>query len=259
MASKQNSKLVLALIVFILVGVGIYVYSDAIRDFRFGELLGIRQTSMAKDVYYCPMHPDYKSEKPGDCPICNMSLVKLEQKAQAAEKPVFYCPMHPDYKSEKPGDCPICNMSLVKLEQKAQPQAGGNGAIQITPQKQQLIGVQYGAVLHQQLSKAIRTVGRVTYDETKIARIQTKIDGWIEKVYVDFTGKLVKKGQPLISIYSPELVSTQQEYLIAKKAKDTLGKSSFKEISSHALSLYESTRERLRPDRSGYRAIAGGL
>jgi RND family efflux transporter MFP subunit len=101
-------------------------------------------------------------------------------------------------------------------------------------------------VRYQPLSKTIRAVGRVAYDETKIARIHTKIEGWIEKVYVDFTGQLVKKNQPLIGLYSPELVSTQQEFLIASKAKDYLGDNPFKEISTNALSLYESTKERLR-------------
>jgi membrane fusion protein, copper/silver efflux system len=87
----------------------------------------------------------------------------------------------------------------------------------------------------------------VSYDETRIAHIHTRISGWIDKLYVDYTGMLVKKGQPLLTLYSPELVSTQQELLIARKAKDALGTSSFTTgVGSNAFSLYESTRERLR-------------
>jgi RND family efflux transporter MFP subunit len=108
-----------------------------------------------------------------------------------------------------------------------------------------MIGVTYGEVTSEPVVHTIRTVGKVTYDETKIARIHTKIDGWIEKVAVDFTGKLVKRGDPLISIYSPELVATQQEYLLALKAKEVLGGSRYQEIASSSNSLFEASKKRL--------------
>ncbi|HEY4579683.1 MAG TPA: efflux RND transporter periplasmic adaptor subunit, partial [Candidatus Acidoferrales bacterium] len=120
------------------------------------------------------------------------------------------------------------------------------GTVRISARKLQLIGVQYGEVRAESVVKTVRTVGRLSYDETKIARIHPKIEGWIEQVYVDFTGKLVEKGQPLLSLYSPELVSTQQEFLIAKKAKDYLAHSSIPGIPSNGVSLYEASRERLR-------------
>jgi RND family efflux transporter MFP subunit len=119
-------------------------------------------------------------------------------------------------------------------------------AFQVSPRKLQLIGVQYGEVGYQPISKTIRTVGRVTYDETKIARIHTKIEGWLEQVFVDFTGKLVEKNQPLVSVYSPELLATQQEFLIAKKAKEYLANSPVEDAAANSLSLYESARDRLR-------------
>ena len=166
------------------------------------------------------------------------------------EKKILYWqdPMHPAYTSDKPGKAPDCGMDLVPVyadeglpEENLPP-----GTVKISPQKQQLIGVQYGEVLYQPLSKTIRAVGKVAYDETKIARIHTKIEGWIERVYVDFIGKLVRKNHPLISIYSPELVSTQQELLLARRAKDYLGDNPIRDISSNAFSLYEATRDRLR-------------
>ena len=118
-------------------------------------------------------------------------------------------------------------------------------AFKIGPEKQQLIGVQYGAVEYQTLSKSLRAVGKVAFDETKITRINPKIEGWIEKVYVDFTGKLVQKGQPLLSIYSPDLVQTQQEYLLAIKGKKELGESPFGEAVNFSESLVQSARRRL--------------
>jgi len=155
--------------------------------------------------------------------------------------------MNPSHRSNKPGKAPD-GMDLVPVYEEEGVARGSPppGAVHISPEKQQLIGVQYGEVGDGRIAKTLRTVGRISYDETKIVRIHPKIEGWIEKVYVDFTGKLVKKGQPLISIYSPELVSTQQEFLIAAKAKESLSESPLPEIASHALSLYESARERLR-------------
>ena len=118
-------------------------------------------------------------------------------------------------------------------------------AFRIGPEKQQLIGVQYGTVEYQSISKSLRAVGKVAYDETKIARINPKIEGWIENVYVDFTGKLVQKGQPMLTIYSPDLVQTQQEYLLALKGKRELGESPFGEAVNFSESLLQATRRRL--------------
>jgi multidrug efflux pump subunit AcrA (membrane-fusion protein) len=163
--------------------------------------------------------------------------------------------MHPDYKAARPGDCPICNMALVKLEPgeslpPAEAAAEGEtsmaaGTVRITPQKQQLIGVQATAVARRHVVRTIRTIGQVSYDERRVARVQPRIEGWIEAVHVDFAGKWVKQHEPLLSIYSPELFSTQQELLIARRALETLGDSAFEEVAAGARSLYESTRQRL--------------
>ncbi|MGH8522945.1 MAG: efflux RND transporter periplasmic adaptor subunit, partial [Gammaproteobacteria bacterium] len=118
-------------------------------------------------------------------------------------------------------------------------------AFQITPEKQQLIGVQYGTVEYQTISKSLRAVGKVAFDETKMSRINPKFEGWIENVYVDFTGKLVRKGQPLLSIYSPDLVSTQEEYLLAIKGRRQLGESPFPDAVNFSESLAKSARRRL--------------
>ena len=119
-------------------------------------------------------------------------------------------------------------------------------AVRITPEKQQLIGVQYGTVENQSLSKSLRAVGRAAFDETKMVRINPKIEGWIEDVYVDFTGKLVNKGQPLLSIYSPDLVQTQEEYLLALKNRKQLGESPFGEAVNFSESLVQSAKRRLQ-------------
>jgi membrane fusion protein, copper/silver efflux system len=120
------------------------------------------------------------------------------------------------------------------------------GTVQISPQKQQLIGVKFATVEMRPLEKVIRTVGRIDYDEKRIVTVSPKIGGWIEDLYVDFTGRFVKQGEPLLTIYSPELVSTQEEYLIALRAKRDLSKSPFPEVAGSGDSLAESAKRRLK-------------
>lgn len=179
-----------------------------------------------------------------------LRLIAKDTTAQTAEKKVQYWvdPMHPAYKSDKPGKAPDCGMDLVPVYAEETTVVKANlpaGAFQISPEKQQLIGVQYGEVRYQPVSKTLRTVGRLTYDETKIAHVHSKNEGWIEKVYVDFTGKYVKRGQPLISLYSPELLQTQQEFLLARRGRDELSTSPFREAVNASESLYQAARKRL--------------
>jgi RND family efflux transporter MFP subunit len=129
--------------------------------------------------------------------------------------------------------------------------AGGNqtvevNAVYISPARQQLIGVRTAPVTHQVLDTTIRTVGTLAYDETRVTQIHTKIAGWVDTLYVDYVGKLVKRGQPLFTIYSPDLVSTQKEYLLALKARSQLGASQFEETRNGADSLVAAARDRLK-------------
>ena len=118
--------------------------------------------------------------------------------------------------------------------------------VQVTPRMQQLFGVTFGTVGIKPLERVIRTVGRVDYDEKRIVTVSPKIGGWIEDLYVDFTGQFVGQGDPLLTIYSPELVSTQQEYLLALQSKKSLIKSAFREAASSGDSLAEAAKQRLK-------------
>ena len=120
-----------------------------------------------------------------------------------------------------------------------------SGGINVSPEKQQLVGIRTALAEVRPLVKKIRTVGIVTYDETRVAQVFSKVDGWVEKLFVDYIGKLVEKGQPLFTYYSPDLVTTQEEYLLALDAKQRLGSSSIREISAGADSLLESAHRRL--------------
>ncbi len=118
-------------------------------------------------------------------------------------------------------------------------------AIQISPERQQLIGVRTATIGEQTLDTTIRTVGTISYDETRLAQIHTKISGWVDHVYIDYVGKAVKRGEPLFTIYSPELVSTQNEYLLAVKARSQLESSPVPATRAAAESLLAAARRRL--------------
>ncbi len=160
----------------------------------------------------------------------------------------WYDPMHPAYTSDQPGIAPDCGMNLVPkyADEVEAMQDRPPGTVMLSVKKQQLIGVRTTEVRRAPLQRTIRTVGRVEADETKIAHIHVKVPGWVEKVYVDFVGKLVKKGQPLFTFYSPDLVSTQQEYLIARRGEKELGNSSYQDVARGAESLLRAARDRLR-------------
>jgi Cu(I)/Ag(I) efflux system membrane fusion protein len=120
------------------------------------------------------------------------------------------------------------------------------GTVMLSPASQQLIDVRYTEVRRAEMKRTLRTVGLVQMDDEKISRVHVKVAGWIEKLDLDYVGKLVKKGQPLFSLYSPDLVSTEQEYLIALKGDQTLSQAPFDDAVSGADSILRATRDRLR-------------
>jgi RND family efflux transporter MFP subunit len=159
----------------------------------------------------------------------------------------WYDPMHPAYTSDKPGIAPDCGMALVPKYADDQALARmPSGTITISPEKQVLAGVRTAIVERKPLVRDIRTTAQIVADETRIAHVHVKVAGYVDKVYVDFVGQLVKKGQPLFTLYSPDLVSTQEEYLIAKRGNATLGNAPFQEIADGSQSLLQSARERLK-------------
>lgn len=170
--------------------------------------------------------------------------------AEKKEPKILYWvdPMHPSYKSDKPGIAPDCGMQLTPVYAEDEEFSINSlpGTVKLSGRKQQLINLKIFEVTDQHVMKNIRTVGTLQYDETKIAKIHSKIEGWIENVFVNSTGSLIKKGQPLFSIYSPDLVATQQEYLLAVKAERSLKESEFIDVSSGATALRESAYRRLK-------------
>ncbi len=227
-----------------------------------------------KQLYSCGMHPQVIQDEPGNCPICGMKLTPLRsepavattaerehsqeehagmemdgktagQKKDNKDKEILYwrAPMDPTYISEKPGKSPM-GMDLIPVYEGEEVASGST--ISIDPVTVQNIGVRTAEVKRQPFSRIVRTVGHIDYDEESLYNINTKFPGWIEKLFVERTGDFVRQGQPLFEIYSPELVATQEEYLLAYKNQRRLAESEFKEVSFGAQSLLGATRQRLK-------------
>ena len=246
-------------LIAIYVVMGLWGYALAQGDHKGHE------KTAEKAQYVCPMHPEVVSDQPGVCPICNMKLEKKTAESPAviqdhkahgggsnsteAQKTIYYCPMHPTYTSDRPGDCPICNMKLI--ERTGAPEVltvriPGQADVVVSPERQQLIGVRWGKVERRPLNKTLRTVGRVDYDEGKVSQVHLLIDGWIQHLFVDYTYQQVKKGQALFSVYSPDLVASQEEYLLALRAQKQFAENPFADVAAGASALLESAHRRLQ-------------
>ncbi len=125
------------------------------------------------------------------------------------------------------------------------PVAPPQGPVQLSPVQRQLIGVTYGTVAKRPLTKVIHTVGRVEFDERRLAEVTLKVGGWVHDLLVDYTGKRIEKGQPLLTLYSPELVSAQEEYLLALRTRDRLKDSRVPGALESVESLVKVSRNRL--------------
>ena len=199
--------------------------------------------------WYDAMNPQNHFDKPGKAPD-GMDLVPkyaddANATAPAGKKVLYwYDPMHPKYKSDKPGVAPDCGMDLVPMYEGQG--SVENGMIQVSPERQRALGVRTSPVEERAVTRALRTSGLVVPDETRIAHVHVKTAGWIDRVYADFDGQMVKKGQPLFTVYSPDLVAAQDEYLIARRGQKSLGDSPYAEVAHNSQSLLDSARQRLK-------------
>jgi RND family efflux transporter MFP subunit len=125
------------------------------------------------------------------------------------------------------------------------PQTTPRGDVTIDPRRQQLIGVRTVPVTRRTIDQTIRATGAVRYDETKQADVNVKIEGWIRDLYVDYTGQAIQHGQPLFTLYSPDLLNTQNEYLLALKTRDQMQQSTIADARERADALVVSARQRL--------------
>ncbi len=166
----------------------------------------------------------------------------------------YVCPMHPHIVADRPGACPICNMALVAREGDADPRSQVYcatvpetvlGKVAINPTQRVMLQVATEPVRRTSLFVETFAVGKVTWDERRLAKVAAWYPGRIEKLHVDFTGARVERGQPLLEIYSPELLSTQREYLLATESLAKMGTGAFSESRAMSEALVAASRQRL--------------
>jgi RND family efflux transporter MFP subunit len=206
-------------------------------------------------LYQCPMRCEPPTHKPGKCGKCGMDLEPLptsEAPAAAASgerKILFYRnPMNPSVTSPVPMKDEM-GMDFVPVYSdeggSSGPGVEGHATVEIGTQGIELAGIQTAPAVRESLARPIRAVGTVLPNETAIRHVHTKISGWIEKLYANFTGQFVTKGAPILSIYSPELLASQQEFLNAKAAYEKFSASTLPEVRTGAEQLMEGARRRL--------------
>lgn len=189
-----------------------------------------------KVSYHCPMHPTYVSDKPGDCPICGMKLVPIES-SPSPDQERGHAGHQPDNRADAPESAPS--------------QVPGYASVTIPAERIQSMGITLAKATRESFNQSVRTFGRVVFDETRVHHVHVRFDGYIEDLYVNYTGQYVRKGQPLFSIYSPELYATQNEYLLALRAREQRADTG----DDSAIDLVASARERLALWNIGEREI----
>lgn len=207
------------------------------------------------ELYTCGMHPQVLARKPGTCPICKMELTPA--RAERSHRTTdthggedtgrtirhWRAPMDPTYISDRPGKSPH-GMDLVPVyEDEFAGEA--DAAISISPVVVQNMGVRTATVEQTRIVRTIRTVGSIDYDEQSVRDVTTKFGGWIEELFADYTGQRIERGMPLFRVYSPELYSSQEEYLLAIRNRGAVNAEVSPEAARDMRSLADSARLRL--------------
>ena len=179
--------------------------------------------------YHCPMHPSVVQDAPGDCPICGMTLVPVTDAEEHGH----------EHGAAAPGGMPA-GAGVTQEQESAVP---GLVAIELTPERIQLIGMRTARVTRRELAPFLRTVGFVAASEDGRAQVHTRFAGWIEELYAAQTGQHVSRGEVLATIYSPELLTAQQELLNARRWAGAPGDGT--EVDRLRAGLVEGARRRL--------------
>ena len=196
-------------------------------------------------LYTCGMHPELILDEPGNCPICGMNLTPIRGNNQrtSGERKILYwrAPMNPNEVYDKPGKSRM-GMDLVPIYED---EGSETGVVTIDGTTQQNMNLKTVAIKVRKLNAQVITNGILEIDERNEFIITTKVGGWVEKLYVNYTGQEVKKGEKLIDIYSPELVAAQQEYITALSYAASVMNSSDENIAASGKELTNNSIRKL--------------
>jgi len=201
-----------------------------------------------EQLWTCGMHPQVLQKEPGICPICAMDLVPVKKSGSEGEEERerkithWVAPMDPTYISEVPGKSPM-GMDLVPVYEEEPEEETG---VRVDAHFLQNFAFRKTTAKVGSIPIEIRTVGILAYNQKNIVSVNTKFDGWIEKARVNYIGEAVERGDVLFEIFSPKLVTTQQEYLAAVDYLERLSSGADPAAVKRAESLLAATRERLR-------------
>jgi Cu(I)/Ag(I) efflux system membrane fusion protein len=205
-----------------------------------------------EEIWTCSMHPQIRLPEPGQCPICGMDLIRAEgssrQKATTTAKKArkYACSMFCVPPMSKPGKCPVCGMEMVEVDVDDAGDDGASRTLTLSPSAQKLAEIQTVAVQRNFVSAEIRMVGKVDYDETRLGYLTAWVPGRLDRLYVDYTGVPVRKGDHLVYLYSPELATAQTELLeaLARAKPPEEGQDSV--VNARAAAWIEDIRDKFR-------------
>ena len=202
-----------------------------------------------EEVWTCSMHPEIRLPNPGKCPKCGMPLSLAEsntKKPKGSGSKKYACAMFCVPPLSLPGDCPICGMEMVEVEEEGGDDDAGPRELTLSPAAQKLAEIQVAPVVRKFVEAEIRMVGKIDYDETRLKYITAWVPGRLDRLYVDYTGVPVKKGDHLVYMYSPELLVAQVELLQSIKTLDIIKGDASERVRLSAEALVEAGREKLR-------------
>ena len=247
----MNNKTILLVILVGLTAIGSaaggYWFANQSNDSAHNKTISADKEKQPL-FYRNPMNPEITSPvATKDSMGMDYIPVYADNDIEVEEKqPLFYRnPMNPEITSPVATQDSM-GMDYIPVYADNNSDSAPAGTVRIDPETVQSIGVRTALAEQRSMSRSIQTIGRVDYDEKKLIELHPKTDGWIEELYIDTTGAPVKKNTMLLSFYSPQLVSTQQEYVLALKNFETLKESKFDDVRSGAEDLVETTVERLR-------------
>ncbi len=201
-------------------------------------------------AWTCSMHPQIRLPEPGQCPICGMDLVPAgKPEAPKKSKAKYACAMFCVPPMEEPGQCPICGMDMVAIEEDEDDGAddGQQGPrLRLSAKAQKLAEIRVAPVERKFVTADIHMVGKVDYDETRLGYLTAWVPGRLDRLYVDYTGVPVKKGDHMVYLYSPDLLTAQVELIEALNAVRQLEGSNVPSMRQTATDTVEAVREKLR-------------